>query len=484
MAAIFYDLETSDTAPIGQILNYSFILVNDRFEILSEESGGIALSRLQLPSPGAVLANRTKVFAHNAQYKLPEHLALKEIVQFISNASSSYSQSKLPLVGFNSSKFDLTHLRTAFIRNGINPYFGGRVVYRDLLHLSRWLYMFDDRFPQPQTQDSDGKPKLSLRLEDLTNEFGLLTGQQTHQSRDDVVLTIQYAKLLAQKFEINICAWESYRAAQLHNNARKEQVFYSSRPNYEVEEGSRVTWTPVTLLDYDNYGALWVDLLRFQEGQGRDAVRWLSTAKEYFYAGERGQTEFTAPQGEQFLSAARAAQEQLKELTTKNFFERSKCDIEADIFRLDFDDIRALERAIWNDDTSAVIGKERSHDRKTLWARYRLKEYQALAGKDHQKFQEMLKSYALYRYGGLANLSKRIPLERYEEGQDPHGFHKNLNELLGELRNYTDLGQDPEILRELREYYEASDIWQLAGAELLNIPARTLLPLEVGRDSS
>lgn len=50
--AIFYDLETTDREFVGQILNYSFILVDEQLNVVRELNGDIRISRLQLPSRG------------------------------------------------------------------------------------------------------------------------------------------------------------------------------------------------------------------------------------------------------------------------------------------------------------------------------------------------------------------------------------------------------------------------------------------------
>src|SRR5262245_53890936 len=138
MPAIFFDLETSDREFIGQILNFSFIVVDDDWNVIGDLSSTVKISRLELPSPGAILANRTDVLRHQAEAEFTEKEAAGEITAFI-NSIIEGANGPVPFIGFNSFKFDIPYLRTTLVRNGINPYFNGKVVYRDLLVAARKL---------------------------------------------------------------------------------------------------------------------------------------------------------------------------------------------------------------------------------------------------------------------------------------------------------------------------------------------------------
>ena len=81
--AIFYDLETTDKNPIGQILNYCFYEVDRGFNVLNRCTGLIRISPLEIPSPSAVLANRTDVLEHQRQVHARECDAMREASDFI-----------------------------------------------------------------------------------------------------------------------------------------------------------------------------------------------------------------------------------------------------------------------------------------------------------------------------------------------------------------------------------------------------------------
>ncbi|MCB0310854.1 MAG: hypothetical protein KDD42_06450, partial [Bdellovibrionales bacterium] len=324
MHAIFYDLETTDSCFLGQILNYSFIHVGDDFEIVSECSGEIRVSRLQLPAPRAILTNRVNLVEHQETAQKGEPSALIEISNFIWEAIKQ-AKGKLPLIGYNSARFDLPFLRTSFIRNGINPYFGGKICYSDLLFAVRKLAAGDPNFPLPRS--SDDPNKLSLRLESVTTELGLLSGVQTHSSRDDVILTIDLAKALLERFSLDVRSCQFYEATDFDKSARQGQVVYQLNPQYDLTSGSPFSRTPLTLLDCDHRSALWINLERYASGSGRSSVFWVSKTNGYLFIEPE-----LEPSAEE-VDNAQAALKEFARINLKNYFPPSTCDVEQDIYR-------------------------------------------------------------------------------------------------------------------------------------------------------
>ena len=127
MISIFFDLETSTTEPIGQILNYSFIATDDKFEIIDECSDSVKISPLELPVADAILANRIDVIEHQKHNYLNETLSMKKIFDFFTKMIEKNKGEKIVLIGYNSLKFDVPYLRTSMIRNGLSPYFRGKI---------------------------------------------------------------------------------------------------------------------------------------------------------------------------------------------------------------------------------------------------------------------------------------------------------------------------------------------------------------------
>lgn len=463
MFSIFYDLETSDKNPIGQILNYCFIMVDDHFTAVSELSGIISISRLQLPDSGAILANRIDVIEHQAQAEDTEPVAMGKIVNFISSCIEQ-AKGAVSLIGYNSSRFDLNYLRTSLIRNGYNPYFGGKLPGRDLLHAVQKAYLTYEPFRSAIREQRGDEPRLSLSLQTVSQALGLLSGAQAHESREDVLLTIKLAAWLKQNAQIDVTTFEAYEGLKLHSTARSGSVYLMSEPEYDLFEGSYLSLRPVTLLDSDRKSALWVDLQRYSEQPAPSALLWRTATKHAFF------TSGQAKDDSYLKGLARGAIEQFKGVSLSNYFKRSTCDIEMDIYRLDFDGVDALREAIQSNSKGPLESIQRgADDAKILWIRYQL----ALPGDrlGDEKFAAMLKRYALHRYGGKLQLSKSI------EGEgDLKDFHPTYHQLFTSLRQARDAAyathesDDVKLLSSLEAFYRQSDLTIVAGEELSKMP--------------
>ncbi len=468
MKAIFFDLETSDKNPVGQIINYCFIVVNRSYEIIDELSGLVNLSRLQLPSPGAILANRTDVMKHQELAKDSEPEAMRKIFEFISRVVATEDK-KVALIGYNSSRFDIPYLRTSLIRNGLNPYFSGKLVYRDLLFASKKLAVIRSDFPRTAKDEASEEAAgiLSLSLENLSHRLGLLKGKQTHESRDDVILTIELAKTFKEKFMLDTIDQEAYEVGAQHTNGPNPVLTWVLYPEYDLKAEKPVKRVPMCLLDYDYRSALWIDLDRYQKGEGRKSISWFNKASSQFVSGG-------AINENNYSNTASKALEEFKEIKVANFFPRSTCDIEQDIYRLDMQRIETLRRAIWDNDSSAIASVS-DKDTKVLWIRHRLANYIVPASwntgnskknPEQLKFENTLKQYAEYRYGGKLQLFKTIDL--LEESSRPEAFAPTLQQLLDELRQSYQRGndEDKEVLASLFEFYRQSDMVRLLGLDV------------------
>lgn len=464
MYSIFFDLETSDKNPIGQILNYAFLVVDAEFEIVDELTGLIQISRLQLPSAGAILANKTDVIAHQKIAIDTEQVAMKRIVDFFEKIISGNGGRKLPVVGYNSSRFDVPYLRTSLIRNGLNPYFGGKIVNKDLLFCARKLAISAPGFPRavPATpRRDDGEPRISLSLENLCHQFELLSGKQSHESRDDVVLTIRLAQIFMDRYQMDCRSYDAVECFSDETRRSRGTVRWSAFPDYAPDAESTSIEVPMVLLDADHRSSLWIDLNRYAEGAGKRAVSWFnhSGGSSFFLGKEHAIT----PEQQEFKAKAL---KEFEALTLKNFFQTSNCDIEQDIYRLDFDAIDALSLAIWNGNEKPLRALK-TRDAKVVYLRHQIAEVPAHAPFPPQ-LEERLTSYALYRYGGQAKLSKSDVDAVWQEGVYSSAFHPTYNELVSEIeacREQVD-GQDRVLMESLHEFYRTSDINRLAGDKL------------------
>lgn len=434
MKSIFFDLETSDRDFIGQILNYSFIVVDEKFTTLDECSGTVSLTPLQVPSLGALLANRILILEHRGERS--EREAALHIDAFLKRNTDS---EKIALVGFNSFKFDVPFLRTVLIRNGLNPYYSGNFVYRDLYPAVQYLACTDQSFKTPKKETGE----YSLSLEAVTKRLGLLTGVQSHESRADVLLEIALAQYLFEKHKLHIVDWDPYLARFAHTASRGE-LFYQLSPDRESGGAKR---TPVLLFDVDKRNSLWLDLNRYQEKKPAWTLGKISGGHLFIVPYETENT-LEKPCLEPVI---RAALEEHKAMTLARYFDRkSECDIEQDIYRIDFVSIERLHQALYFGDEKGVR-EAKIRDLSALLVRAKL----AVGDANTPQFLSTLHKYGQYRYGGGQML-----LSRYRCGDATDRFATSKDELLKEVAGPRENLSDDAIRQQLSEFYASASVLQ------------------------
>lgn len=464
--SIFYDLETTDRTFIGQILNFCFIRVDENFNEVGTLANRIKISCLQLPSAGAILTNRIDVIEHQATSTLSEGQAGREIVDFINETIALNKNNSVPLIGYNSGRFDLQYLRTTLMRNGINPYFGGKLLYRDLLHTSKRLAMVAPDFPRKPKNGGD-KTRISLSLENLTRYFGLLDGPQTHDSVDDVLITIELAKKFRDQFGVDVRTTEGYDVELKFRS--KGTIIASLEPEYELSK-TAVCPKAYMLLDSDRKYSLWVNLERLTKENPQKAIRFFNHSTDFMMAADL--KDYDELDQSKIETLKDTALNSLGTISLKNYFTTSHCDIEQDIYRIDFSQLEALSKAIQDGDSRALP----SRDSKILYTRYQMR----CAGDDIDRLDEVnkgrflkhLKEYALHRYGGELKLSK---YENVEEARPGIDLHYNWNELLQEIDQRWQSGDngDRYLMGRLKEFYERSLVASISGEMLTSIKHRS-----------
>lgn len=429
--------------------------VDDSYRIVDQLDGDILISRLQLPRTGAILANRIDVLKHQELATESEYQAVSKISHYLGRLLEDRSV-KLPLVGFNSNRFDLPYLRTTFIRNGFSPYFFGRLISRDLLLLARRLSCFDERFPRPESQSESGK--LSLRLESLCQHFGLLKGAQKHESSADVRLTISLAQTFREMFGSDVRRFDPYEGISFHRESggSKAPIVMVREPEYDLSQPSFYRCRPKGLLCDDSQGrAIWVDLERYRDGEGRKALEWYQAGKSSFFVDDEVSDQ-------KLLQLLHSARKEFSKVTTANFFPPSTCDVEQDIYRaqgVKFETLNSLEKAISSGDKSKIAGSAKK-EALILFTRYRLREIEDSAD---PKFLKTLKAYGEYRYGGGLQLRRTIDEDLLDAAEN---FHPTLLALYDELTLAENAASDSEtrkILASLRSFYDSSLLVRLMG---------------------
>lgn len=458
MPAIIYDLETSDKLPIGQIINYAFVVVDRNLQIIDRLYGEVKLSRLQLPDPDAIAANRVDIQKLQANASDNELAAALRIFNFLSSLRQE-SAEPITLIGFNSAKFDLGYLRTCLIRNGLNPYISG-IRYGDILHGIRALYLRNQEFADLMRKHPGVDGKLSFRLENCAHALKLLDGAQTHNSMDDVILTLEVVREIYKRFDFNLIEYSAYEGISYHRSLKEGVTVEALEIEYDIEKPARHNTLAYTLLDANENAALWINLRRYAETPTREAVQWLRDGSAALYLNPQAKID------DCILKLAEKARADLKKFNLRNFFEETSCDIELHIYRLDFDARTLLERAIHINDR-APLRASKNRDLQQLFRRFILANYQFSQAAADKDIWSRLKAYAQWRYGGKMQTNKT------GEGSE---FSGTFDQYVKRAEVITkERPQLNALMQSLLAYYANSDIFTCCAAELLSEESSLIL---------
>ncbi len=458
MISIFFDLETSTTNPIGQILNYSLIATDDNFNVIEECSGDIKISPLELPEPQAILANRINVIEHQKKNPLNEMMSMKRIYDFFEKIIKESGGEKITLIGYNSLKFDVPFLRTSMIRNGLSPYFAGKIIYRDLLFLVRKLSCVEKNFKRISAKDSKDINKLSLTLETTCQNYDILIGKQLHSSRDDVILTIELAKKLLEEFNADIRKFRGYELEYSEHLEYKnpEKIFTPIFPEYDLANSNTFVNRFYSLLDYSDKASLWIDLDDFKklkDGEKEKSIRWYNyNSSSLFKRGELTKISLD------YVELSKEAIGNLKGINLDNYFSTTVCDIEQDIYRLPFNSLDLLNKFIWGDHSPISI-EAKNKDLNNVLSRWKIANFNWDLEKESENIK-YLRMYANYRYGN----EKMLLLNKFatKESEEKSDFHKSFSDLMLEIESLKKKenlnNEDVVLLSSLEEFYKESYI--------------------------
>lgn len=292
---IFYDFETSDTDFLGQILSYYFVLVDNTYTPIKEYKGLIQPNRMELPNFNAIHVNGLNLedCLKNGQ---SEWDAARGIYQFLQHITNEYGS--VSLVGYNSAKFDIIHYEKLLLKYGLNPSFFGKIQSLDVLEFTRYCaHCHPTTFPLNLAINDSGEPYYSFRLEDMARAFDCLTAPQTHDAKDDVLLTIELTKALEALTGHSLTTFHNtmYRAADLAQEALStHQVLHESKliPSDSGPVVSTKPWmvigacnhtkrgpTSFVLLDPHEYHA--IETLETMDQLAYPVTRYWNTRKKY-----------------------------------------------------------------------------------------------------------------------------------------------------------------------------------------------------------
>ena len=161
----------------------------------------------------------------------------------------------------------------------------------------------------------------------------------------------------------------------------------------------------------------------------------------------------------ELVSLLQKAKAEFPGLTPDNFFPKSSCDIEQDIYRLDMQKISTLGQVIWENERS-LLDKITDKDLQDLVSRYWL-AYGLSPAKRGEKWKEKFSQYVTYRYGGgVFQLPKNIQTD-LEPGKLMLSYHPSLQEIEKSLDNLIESRNevgDQIILKQLKTYIKSSEI--------------------------
>lgn len=431
---IFYDFETSTRELLGQIMSYSFIVTDENFEILDELNGVIRLNRTQIPELGAILTNKLNINDVQRDGDLERDAAIK-IHSFLNDILKKYNSAIL--VGFNSNQFDLQFLRNTLIRYGINPYFMGKLQNLDILHFTKWIaFNHVETFNFVQTTSENGSSYYTFSLESLCTRFNLLTGPQSHNAKEDVLLTIALVKHLQNEFSIRLSQYQPihfdpgtyYPGNIILGKNRVSQYADDENQDIEVFE-----YKYYLALDKEKKATLFLDLEAFENRENDDAPTLVKTAKYINFNKHSLNLEPLSSGEEAYFSPIIQLATQLpfiQQLSLKRYFELTPkdWDIEYQIHELGFERIDQLQRAV-----NALVKAPQEYDKllKSIWDNRKDK-------KDKYLVQLFNRAYL--------NLHPNPKPEHLEKYLTPRYITGDM------LRDNTDFKPLPERLTEIEEY--------------------------------
>ena len=368
------------------------------------------------------------------------------------------------MVGYNSNQFDLGFLRNLCISHGLNPYFSGKLHNLDLLHYAQSVaFNSPDMFPWVKTE-SENSSYYSFKLEDLSHGFSLLEGAQTHDARDDVLLTIRLAQILEQLSEVPLHKFQAVSFPTNKDSQLPLSIYLYKTRHYAKDGETPQKWIVNTVTPLCKVGKatliIQLDKLKTTLEENQDpsvddlmkCIRYINPNKHYFQCEMIPQTDYE----NWSLYAEKVAQHGFFKTLLENpnhYFDLIKkdWDIAYQIHELGFDRIDTLKRHV-----SELIKNPASYS-DTLKKLLETRKNQ----KDNYLLQLYNRAYLNTHPNPDPNYLKRYMEPRYISGslhKDPESFEAfpDMKARLEEKLNSESLPeQDLDILQALQRYYNS-----------------------------
>jgi hypothetical protein len=303
----------------------------------------------------------------------------------------------------------------------------------------------DDKFREVFFKAAEGE-KLSLRLERLCRIFGLLEGEQLHESLFDVNLTVRLAQLFAEKFGVDVRKFEPYRVKKLHTLPAGAKVLLGEPVKRQYSPDKRIESFEAVLIDANDKAALWANVERYVELKGageplKKSIRWIKTNDGLLQ--QMGEPTLDDPLASEIKAS-------FKGLSLKNYFDAPECYIEQHIYRFNINKLELLKQAL----RSGQLVGERDPDLITLFRRFQIENAPLVM---HTDLSETFVRYAKHRYNGEMLLSKSK-----EQGE----YHPTYSKLFAEISEARSAATPPqvELLDALEDFYAKSEICRALSA--------------------
>lgn len=448
---IFYDLETSGLLRSGQIYNFCFLVTDSELNEIDRFVGEVKPSVLQLPFAGAIAATKINILEQQQRGQYTEREAVNAIKDFLLPFSKGR---KAPLlVGYNSAEFDIHQLRWSFSRNAVNSFALSNGY--DVLLGARDLFLNNADFREVIFDSPVMTPRISLRLEKLSQALGIDRGPQLHESLDDVLLLKDTFRELRDRFHLTAESSSLYRIGELESHG-------FARVSFLNRSIGRTSWSKELELGFvrsiDKKFAAWIPLDTPLEELNRQPVSSLRLIK-------RGEEPVAGSAISEPTEAQRQivaqAQNLLKDVhTLADLYPETPGEYETWIYR--HNEVPKIMRDIlrWPEKRETILAEvaaDVAADVVQCLTRMKLEDAspEELRGALKGEFLE----FVAQRYSGEMLVSKD-GLSKHP-GSKSSPFHPSLPEMYAELDKSLAETKDPrvvECLIALRTFYDNSPV--------------------------
>lgn len=418
MNYIFFDLETTDTNFVGQILEYAFVYTDSNFEPISILQGSIVLNPIQIPSPDAIhatkinienLLNKSEEFItdyHVPGFPCEESLFLKNWSEYDSMHLISdwikeiVERDNVALIAHNGNNFDIPFLRTSMIRNGVHPYF--TCTYGDSKNMLKYVACKDTKIYDKLVSLDSKRP---FALQNACRAFNIIDENtvQKHRAIDDVILTIELCKKL-----VDHIPYVSNNINDFITKNNEDRILKTKYVSYEEDEGIE-SGKVITYGSYNKKYFIFLDVKKAIENRKQildsslttDEIKkmmyWCKLEGGFFYIDSIVDDPKIKDVESELVKIKNHILEHYK-ISLDNFFPTKICDIEQHIYMMPFGGNNELSKCIKQfADSEKIFLTPTDKFAKILLTRFKLNNCYRNTDKD--EYKKVYDLYMKYRYG-------------------------------------------------------------------------------------